>query len=142
MKVEAILTVKGTDVYTVDSQCSVQDAVKTLDDKNVGAVVVLNDENAVCGIFSERDVVRQVSKNGASTLSDKVADVMSCNVISCQKEDELDAILSLMTEKRIRHLPVIENEQLSGLISIGDVVKRKIESAVEEAAMLRDYIAT
>lgn len=142
MKVEHILHAKGADVYSVSQTTSLKDAIEVLSDKNIGAVLVRDDKGAVAGIFSERDVVRRLRREGPAVLQKSVAECMTANVLSCDPEMELDQVLSMMTEKRIRHLPVIRGGALVGLISIGDVVKRKIDIAEQEAMALKEYIAS
>jgi CBS domain-containing protein len=142
MKVEHILHAKGADVYSVSKSTLVKDAIEVLSDKNIGAVLVKDDRGALAGIFSERDVVRRLRREGPSVLQKPVAECMTSNVLSCDPEMNLDDVLSMMTEKRIRHLPVMRGGALVGLISIGDVVKRKIDLAEQEALALKEYIAS
>lgn len=142
MKVTDILNAKGVDVFTVGEDDSMRDAVSILGNKNIGAVVVVDDDAGVKGILSERDVVRYAAKAGDGYLQKKVGDCMTKNVFTCSQDQTVDELMGLMTEKRIRHLPVVEKGKLAGLISIGDVVKRKIEQSEQEAEALRDYIAT
>ena len=142
MKVEHILTSKGAEVFAVTDATKVGDAVEMLGDKNIGAVIVKNQAGNVAGILSERDVVRHLRRDGANALEQPVSAYMTPNPICCGKDATLDQIMSTMTEKRIRHIPVVENGGLVGVISIGDVVKKKIETAEQEAAELREYIAS
>lgn len=142
MKVEHILHAKGADVYAVSRSTSVRDAIDVLGDKNIGAVLVKDERGGVVGIFSERDVVRRLQNDGPGVLARPVADCMTQNVVSCDPDMELDDVLSMMTTKRIRHLPVMRDGALIGIISIGDVVKRKIDIAEQEAAALKNYIAS
>lgn len=142
MKVEHILHAKGADVYSVSKATSVKDAIEILGDRNIGAVLVKDEKGAVAGIFSERDVVRRLRREGPTVLQRAVSECMTSNVLSCDPEMSLDDVLSMMTEKRIRHLPVIRRGELVGLVSIGDVVKRKIDLAEQEALALKEYIAS
>lgn len=142
MKVEHILQTKGADVFTVRDTATIAEAVTLLADKNIGAVVVKNAAGGVAGILSERDVVRQLKSKGADALAAPVSACMTANVVTCARCDTVDQIMSKMTQKRIRHVPVVENGALVGLVSIGDVVKRKIEETEQEAAALRDYITS
>lgn len=142
MKVEHILHAKGADVYSVSKATSVKDAIEILGDRNIGAVLVKDEKGAVAGIFSERDVVRRLRREGPTVLQRSVSECMTSNVLSCDPEMSLDDVLSMMTEKRIRHLPVIRRGELVGLVSIGDVVKRKIDLAEQEALALKEYIAS
>lgn len=141
MKVINILQSKGVDVFAVSPGMTVKEAVDVLGEKNIGAVIV-KDGGKVTGILSERDVVRRIRTEGPGVLSRTVADCMTKSPITCGPDATLDDVLSRMTEKRIRHLPVVDGGKLIGVISIGDVVKRKIDNAEREAAALREYIAT
>lgn len=142
MKVEHILQTKGADVFAVSGATTVKDAVDLLGDKNIGAVVVKDERGGVSGIFSERDVVRRLKSEGAGVLGRPVSDCMTANPLTCTLETELDELMSTMTNRRVRHIPVVEKGKLVGIVSIGDVVKRKIDSAEREAAMLKEYIAS
>ncbi len=142
MKVEHILQSKGADVFAVSGATSVRDAVAILGDKNIGAVVVKNGDGTVSGIFSERDVVRRLKSEGAAVLDRPVADCMTRNPFTCTRETTLDELMGEMTKKRIRHMPVVEGGRLVGIVSIGDVVKRKIDDIEREAAALKEYIAS
>ena len=141
MKVEDILKAKGNAVYTVAETSTMRDAVAILGSKNIGAVVVVDTKGAVKGILSERDVVRFAAKESEPYLDKTVSTCMTMNVFTCSQQHTIDELMNLMTQKRIRHLPVVEAGELVGIISIGDVVKRKISQTEEEAAALRDYIA-
>ncbi len=142
MRVINILQSKGTEVFAVTSSMSMKEAVDVLGEKNIGAVIVKDGEGKVTGILSERDVVRRIRTEGAGVLSRPVADCMTPSPITCGPDATLDEILEKMTARRIRHLPVVEGGKLLGVISIGDVVKLKIDNAEREAAALREYIAT
>lgn len=142
MKVENILQSKGTAVFAVPASTPVKDAVALLAEKNIGAVVVSGAGGSVAGIFSERDVVRRLKSEGADALSRTVGDCMTPDPITCTMATTVDELMSCMTQKRIRHVPVVEQGRLLGIVSIGDVVKRKIEEAEREAAALRQYIAS
>ncbi len=142
MKVEHILRSKGADVFAVAGATSVKDAIDLLSDKNIGAVVVKDETGRVAGIFSERDVVRRLKSEGAGVLARPVSDCMTSDPVTCTMETTLDQLMTDMTNRRIRHIPVIDGGQLAGIVSIGDVVKRKIDNAEREAAMLKEYIAS
>jgi CBS domain-containing protein len=142
VKVEHILQTKGADVFAVSGATTVKDAVDLLGEKNIGAVVVKDERGGVTGIFSERDVVRRLKAEGAGVLSKSVSDCMTKNPFTCTLETSLDELMGVMTNRRIRHMPVIHEGKLAGIVSIGDVVKRKIDSAEREAAMLKEYIAS
>ena len=142
MKVEQILQSKGAEVYAVRPGDSIAEAVGVLNDKNIGAVVVRDPSGKVVGILSERDVVRRLGKHGADAMSLRVSDCMTGDVHTCSPESSLDELMSMMTRKRIRHLPVTAGGRIVGVVSIGDVVKRKIEETEQEAAALKEYISS
>jgi CBS domain-containing protein len=120
--VKDILTAKGNNVWSISPDAQVYDALKMLDEKNVGALVVLEGDKVV-GIFSERDYARKVYLQGKSSRNTTVRGVMTPDVISVRNDTPLNECMSLMTLKRIRHLPVIEGGRLAGIITVGDVVK-------------------
>ena len=142
MKVINILQSKGVDVFAVTQDMTLKEAVDVLGEKNIGAVIVKDAGGKVTGILSERDVVRRIRTDGPEVLSKTVAACMTPSPITCGPDASLDEILAKMTEKRIRHLPVVDGGKLMGVISIGDVVKRKIDNAERETAALREYIAS
>lgn len=142
MKVEQILQSKGAEVHSVRPGDSIAEAVGVLNDKNIGAVVVREASGKVVGILSERDVVRRLGKHGADAMSLRVSDCMTGDVHTCSPESSLDELMSMMTRKRIRHLPVTAGGRIVGVVSIGDVVKRKIEETEQEAAALKEYISS
>lgn len=142
MKVVQILQAKGGAVFTVRASSSIMDAIEILGEKNIGAVVVKDDKDAVAGILSERDVVRHLRIDGPAALKKPVSAYMTPNPFTCSPTAELDQVLARMTDKRIRHLPVCDGGRLVGIVSIGDVVKWKIENVEREAAALREYICS
>lgn len=142
MKVSTILKEKGDEVITLDGSTSIEDAIVTLARERIGAVVILDSRKQIAGVFSERDAVRAISKEGATALSKPISELMTRKVISCSLEDTHDQLLEKMTQGRFRHLPVAEGGRLIGIISIGDVVKHKIASSESEAKAMRDYIST
>jgi CBS domain-containing protein len=142
MKVEHILQAKGTDVFAVREDDDIGVAVALLNDKNIGAVVVRDASEGVVGILSERDVVRQLGVNGPEALGMRVKDCMTPDPFTCSPEASVDDLMAQMTEKRVRHLPVTAQGKVVGVVSIGDVVKRKIRQAEQEAQALKDYIAS
>jgi len=142
MKVDVILQSKGVDVFSVKPDDTIAHAVSVLNDKNIGAVIVSDNRGNVVGILSERDVVRRLGKEGAEAMSRRVCDCMTGNPYTCSPEDSVDDLMARMTEKRIRHLPVTADGKIIGVVSIGDVVKRKIEEAEQEAAALKEYISS
>jgi len=118
------------------------DAATTLSDKGIGAVIVLDDTERLAGILSERDLVRELARRGTESLSVRVADVMTPRVVTCGPDDTIEELMTLMTNGRFRHVPVLEDNRVIGVISIGDVVKRRIADAEHEAREMRAYIAT
>jgi len=142
MHVERILALKGNEVISVRLDDTIGRAAGLLSDNRIGAVLVRDDEGFVEGVLSERDIVRGVARIGARCMDTSVVDLMTREVIYCQPEDDIDTIMSVMTEHRVRHLPVMRDGHLLGIISIGDVVKFRIEEIEFEAAAMRKYIAT
>jgi len=142
MIVDAILRAKGARVETARPEWTVLRAVQKLTEHGVGALVVSSDDRRIAGIISERDVMRQLTNVGPSILDSRVDEIMVSDVITCTRADTVTQLMTVMTERRIRHLPVVDDGQLVGIISIGDVVKRRIEETEYEAQALRQYIAT
>ena len=142
MKVEQILQSKGAEVFAVSPSATISEAVEVLGAKNIGAVVVKDEYGKLAGILSERDVVRTMQKQGNDVLSANVASCMTPNPHACGLDTTVDDLMAEMTEKRIRHMPVVKDGTLVGMVSIGDVVKRKIEQSEQEAAALKEYIAS
>jgi len=141
VNVQSILGVKGSDVVTVQEGISLGDAASILRDKRVGALVVSNDGQHIDGIVSERDVVRALANHGASVLGRPVSSAMSKDVITCRAGDAVESLMVSMTERRIRHLPVVDDAGvLGGVISIGDVVKARLSQLETENQQLYDYI--
>ena len=141
MTIAAILQGKGGEVIQVRSTDSVLSAVRLLADRRIGCVPVV-DDGQVVGIFSERDLVYRVAVDGAAVLDQPVGVVMTAPAITIDDQTPVMSGLSLMTKRRVRHLPVVVNGQLVGLISIGDLVKYRIDHIEAEAAAMRDYIAS
>lgn len=139
MTIAAILSGKGRDVITVGGDTSVRETVALLAEKRIGAVPVIED-GVVAGIFSERDVIHCLERDGAAALDSQVRNVMTAPAITVTREEPVLAALSLMTQRRIRHLPVVEEGALLGFVSIGDLVKYRIERIEAEAAQMRAYI--
>ena len=142
MKVKHILQSKGADVFAVSPENTIAEAAVLLNEKNIGAVVVKDKSGEAVGILSERDVVRRLGQSGADALTWRVADCMTKNPYTCTPDATLDDLMGQMTEKRIRHLPVTNGGRIVGVVSIGDVVKRKIEETEREAAALKEYISS
>jgi CBS domain-containing protein len=142
MTVKAILSRKGTDVVTVEPKASLTETVKMLASKRIGAVVVTGVDQRVIGILSERDIVRAVGERGPQVLDETVDSVMTRKVVTCAEADTVAAIMERMTAGKFRHLPVVENGRLAGIISIGDVVKSRLEEIEKESEALKEYILT
>lgn len=141
MYVDAILKKKGDTVVTVAPDCLVSKAAQTLHEKRIGAVLVRDVGGEIAGILSERDIVRGVAKNREACLGMAVKNLMTHPVITCSPNDSIEQIMERMTERRIRHLPVVESGDLIGIISIGDVVKQRISEIEHESRALKQYIA-
>jgi CBS domain-containing protein len=141
MLVSQVLKAKGDLVFTASPRESVDDVAAMLNTRRVGAIVILDGDRTVVGIVSERDVVRIVAEQGATGLSQPVADCMTHDVVFAKPTEAVDAILGRMTDRRVRHLPVCADGRLIGIVSIGDLVKAKIAETVAEAEGLRAYIA-
>ncbi|HML44115.1 MAG: CBS domain-containing protein [Hyphomicrobium zavarzinii] len=142
MNVASILKLKGRAVSTVRPNATLLDVAKKLGPKKIGAIVVVGENGHVAGIISERDIIRAISERGAPALSLMVSEVMTRNVICCQETSELDELMEIMTKGRFRHLPVIEDEALVGIVSIGDVVKFHVAEVEMEVSAMRNYLAT
>ena len=141
MNVQSILGGKGTDVATIGQTATLNAAVQALGERKIGALVVSGDGRAIEGIISERDIVRAVATGGAGALDASVGSVMSTDVITCAAGDGVDQLMSLMTARRIRHLPVVDDHgDLTGIISIGDVVKARLTELEHENEKLAQYI--
>lgn len=142
MHVDRILTSKGSDVISIGIDDSIGKAAEVLFDNRIGAILVRDEHGTVEGVLSERDIVRGMAQIGAHCMDALVSDLMTRNVVYCLPDDSIDTIMSVMTEHRIRHLPVMQDGELLGIISIGDVVKFRIGEIESEAAAMRQYIAT
>jgi CBS domain-containing protein len=142
MTVKAILSRKGGDIVTIAPTASLSAAVKLLAERRIGALVVTGPDNRVAGILSERDIVRTLAERGPAALDDNVGAVMTRKVTTATEADTIVSIMERMTAGKFRHLPVVDQGKLVGVISIGDVVKYRIEEVVHDADALREYIAT
>jgi len=142
MNVEGILRSKGASVVTIKPDATVADLVRGLREERIGAMVVSEDGRAVLGIVSERDVVRGLADRGPRVLEALVAELMTREVVACTPRDTVKQVMSEMTRRRIRHLPVVADGVLYGIVSIGDVVKNRLEEMETETNVLREaYIA-
>jgi CBS domain-containing protein len=142
MTVRAILSRKGRDVVTIAPTASLSEAVKLLAERRIGAIIVTGADDRVAGILSERDIVRTLSVRGPAALDDNVAAVMTRKVTTCTEADTAATIMERMTAGKFRHLPVVDQGRLVGVVSIGDVVKLHVEEIEGESNALREYIAT
>jgi len=141
MNVETILRAKGSGVATIRPGETVGAAVKELISRNIGALIVSEDGETVDGIISERDIVHGLVEHGAGLLSLKVAEMMTSRVVTCRLSDGVDQLMAEMTNRRVRHFPVVEDGRLRGIVSIGDVVKNRLDEIEYEARSLRSFIA-
>lgn len=141
MHIGAILRQKGGAIYSVAVDATLEDAARELDHRRVGALVALDEAGRLAGVLSERDIVRHIARAGCSALALKVADCMTRAVVTIAPEQCAQEALERMTDRRIRHLPVVEDGRLLGVLSIGDLVKAKIEESEAERAALKDYIS-
>ena len=141
MTVARILAEKGHDVLTVQPHLTLKEVIDVLAARGVGAVVVADAAMSVLGILSERDVVRVIGRDGAAALEDQVSRHMTAKVTTVTRDATIDHVMGMMTEGRFRHMPVIEEGRLIGIVSIGDVVKRHVSAIDSERKALREYIA-
>ncbi|MGV3490040.1 MAG: CBS domain-containing protein, partial [Devosia sp.] len=133
---------KGHAVYTVEAGAPISEAAAILNGKKIGAVVVVVAKGKVAGILSERDVVRRLDKDPVALLASPVRTAMTAKVITCPSSASVSDLMETMTRHRIRHIPIVDAGKLTGIVSIGDVVKRKIEETEQEALALKEYIAS
>jgi CBS domain-containing protein len=140
VQVRDVLRHKGRGVATVAPDVTVADLLSRLAENNVGAMVVTSESGSVRGIVSERDVVRALQRTGTSLLSDPVSSIMTTEVTTTSPDDSVESLARIMTESRIRHLPVLEDGRLAGIVSIGDVVKNRIDQLESERESLIGYI--
>jgi len=140
MLISEILQRKGSSVVTTGSDATVAELVELLGEHNIGAVVVVSDDDQVVGIVSERDVVRRLAEVGAAVLEQSVADLMSTELVSSGPNDPVDDVAAQMTERRIRHLPVLSGGELVGIVTIGDVVAARITDLERTRVQLESYI--
>lgn len=141
MTAARILSRKDSETITIKSSAKISEAIDLLSENNIGAVIVSNDGLMVAGILSERDIIHGFQRTGSSLLETRVGDIMTTDIQTCTPSDTLRNLLAIMTERRVRHLPVIEDGRLAGIVSIGDVVKMRLDDLVTEAEALRGYIS-
>jgi len=142
MTVRSILDEKGHDVFTIGPDETLNAAIRLLAEKRIGAVVVVRPDGGIGGILSERDIVRALAEGGAGALTKPISAFMTAKVQVCREESTVNDVMEVMTRVRFRHLPVEKEGRLVGLVSIGDVVKRRIEDVEREAEDIKAYIAT
>jgi CBS domain-containing protein len=140
MRVDVILRNKTNDVISISPDKRVQDAADLLAEKKIGALLVRDDSGAIRGVLSERDIVRGIANHKDRSLGEPVTTLMTKLVVTCTPADTLETIMQMMTERRVRHIPVIDEGRLIGIISIGDVVKHRISEIESESHALRQYI--
>jgi CBS domain-containing protein len=142
MNVAAILKAKGRAVSTARPDATLLDISRKLATKKIGAVVIIGDKGEVAGIISERDIIRNIAERGEEALATPVGEAMTRNVVTCQETTTLDDLMTTMTQGRFRHIPVVEEDALVGIVSIGDVVKLHIAEVEMEVEAMRGYLAT
>ena len=143
MKIGDVLKRKGSGVVTMRSDSSIDTVVRRMRLERIGAVIISPDGKSVNGILSERDILHALAEHGTALLALKAEDLMTREAVTCSREDTLQSVMVKMTQRRIRHLPVVEQGQLAGIVSIGDAVKSRLEEVELEANVLRDsYLAT
>ena len=142
MRVSNLLTTKGHDVATISQERTVTDALHVLKERGIGALIVTGPTPPLVGIFSERDVVRALAARGEEALALQVAELMSTDVTTCYESTTVIELMGLMTERHIRHVPVVQEGSLVGMISIGDVVKARFDELEHEKKDLLDYVSS
>jgi len=142
MSVEAILKTKGNNVFTVRPEHSLVDTSSLLSSKKVGVAVVTDAKGKIVGVVSERDIVKSIAQYGKGALEMSVRNIMTSPALTCTVGDNAKKILEIMTDRRIRHLPVVEDGELLGIVSIGDAVNFRLHETQAEVGVLRDYAAT
>ena len=142
MRLSDVLDAKGWQTVTTNDAVSTAEAVKTMCDKHVGAVVVTRPDGAIAGILTERDILRRFAEHGAKLGEIPVSAIMTRNVQTASPDAEVEEVLGTMTQKRFRHMPVVKGGKFAGLVSIGDLVKAMLQEKVQEAESLRQYIAS
>ena len=142
MTVKAILSRKGNEVFTIEPAASLAAAAKLLAEHKIGAIMVTGLDSRVAGILSERDIVRALAERGAGVLDERVDRVMTRKVVTCTEAETISSIMERMTAGKFRHLPVVDQGRLVGIVSIGDVVKYRLHEIETESQALREYILT
>ena len=142
MYVKNVLQYKGHQIISVAPDNSLLEVAKTLRENKIGAVLVCEGEGRMCGVLSERDIIIAIAKHGGGILTGKVSDFMTEGVYTCSLEDDMKKVMAQMTDKRIRHLPVVDEGKVVGVISIGDVVKQRMAETEAESEAMMTYITT
>jgi CBS domain-containing protein len=142
MTVRTILAAKGGNVVTIEPSASLGTATNLLAEHRIGALVIVGADRRVAGILSERDIVRALSERGAPVLAEPVSHVMTRKVVTCRENETVAGVMEHMTAGKFRHLPVVDQGRLIGIVSIGDVVKYRLHEIEGETAAMRDYIQT
>jgi CBS domain-containing protein len=142
MKVTSILNAKGSHVVRMKQDASIMTAAQTMKRERIGAVVVAEQDDKIEGVLSERDIVHAIAERGLDALARSISAVMTTNVVCCSRDQTVEEVMSLMTSRRIRHLPVVDGSRLVGIVSIGDLVKHRLDELRSERDSMRDYIAT
>jgi len=142
MTVGVILREKGRETFTIEPNASLADAVRLLADKRIGAALILGAELRIAGILSERDIVRALAERGAGALNEPVSQTMTRKVETCNENETVVSIMERMTAGKFRHMPVVDQGKLVGVVSIGDIVKHRVKEMERESVAMRDYIMT
>lgn len=142
MTVSIILAAKGRDVITIEPGAKLAEVVRLLAEKRIGAAVILGADRRIAGIISERDIVRALAGHGAAALDEPVSHMMTRKVEACNESDTVSSIMERMTKGKFRHMPVVDEGRLVGLVSIGDIVKYRLQEMERESMAMRDYIMT
>ncbi len=142
MNVEHILREKGRDVATIEPDRTLRDAARLLTERRIGALVVTSPDHKSLGILSERDIVRAVAREGAAALDHRISQHMTATVVTCTSRSAINELMEIMTARKFRHVPVVEDGRLCGIVSIGDIVKYRLAEIEDEQRALREYIAT
>jgi CBS domain-containing protein len=142
MIIESILQSKGREVRTIEPDAAVAETLRRMRQERIGALVVSDDQTSIAGIISERGIMDALADRGVAVLGERVASVMTKDVFTCSRQDRVSAVMALMTNRRIRHVPVVEHDgRLCGIVSIGDVVKHRLDEIRGEAEAMREYIS-
>ena len=141
MNVAQLLGDKGNEVVTVQPHRTLAEAARLLSERRIGSVVVTGADGAILGILSERDIIRMLGESGAAALETPVSRAMTAKVVTCRAQTSIDELMEIMTSGRFRHVPIVENGRLAGIVSIGDVVKYRVAEIERESQAMRDYIA-